>query len=68
MKTYEWVLFDADETLFHFDAFSGLQLMFSGFGVKFTKKHYRAYKAVNKSLWVDYQNGVISAQQLQHQR
>jgi len=25
---YQWILFDADETLFHFDAFKGLQLMF----------------------------------------
>ncbi|MCV5222164.1 pyrimidine 5'-nucleotidase, partial [Escherichia coli] len=23
---YDWILFDADETLFHFDAFKGLQL------------------------------------------
>ncbi|MFD2023843.1 hypothetical protein ACFSKS_27030 [Pseudocitrobacter faecalis] len=26
---YDWILFDADETLFHFDAFKGMQLMFA---------------------------------------
>ena len=68
MKTYEWILFDADETLFHFDAFSGLQLMFSNFGVSFSQQNYHKYQMVNKPLWVDYQNGDITAQQLQHQR
>ncbi len=26
---YDWIFFDADETLFHFDAFQGMKLMFS---------------------------------------
>ncbi|KTC81547.1 pyrimidine 5'-nucleotidase [Legionella brunensis] len=68
MKIYEWILFDADETLFHFDAFRGLQHLFSNFGVNFTKLDYQEYEAVNKFLWVDYQNGNITAQELQHQR
>ena len=68
MKAYEWILFDADDTLFHFDAFRGLQLMFFQFGVKFTEQDYHEYQTLNKSLWVDYQNGSIIAQQLQHQR
>ena len=68
MKTYEWILFDADDTLFHFDAFSGLKRMFSGFGIEFTEQYYQEYQAVNKSLWVEYQQGLISAPQLQQQR
>lgn len=68
VKSYEWILFDADETLFHFDAFSGLKRMFSHFGVQFTKQDYQAYQTINKPLWIDYQNGIITAQQLQHQR
>ena len=35
---YDWILFDADETLFHFDAFKGMQLMFSRKGVDFTQQ------------------------------
>lgn len=68
MKNYEWVLFDADDTLFHFDAFSGLQLMFSDFGVPFTGQDYHEYQLLNKSLWIDYQNGIITAEGLQRQR
>jgi 5'-nucleotidase len=65
---YQWILFDADETLFHFDAFKGLQLMFSRFDVDFTQHDFSHYQTVNQPLWVDYQEGRITAQQLQHIR
>jgi len=65
---YKWILFDADETLFHFDAYQGLHLMFSRFGITFTKQDFAQYQKVNKPLWDDYQNGVISATQLQNIR
>lgn len=68
MKNYDWILFDADNTLFHFDAFRGLQLMFSQFGVNFTEQDYHDYESINQPLWVKYQNGEITAHQLQHQR
>ncbi|WED42047.1 pyrimidine 5'-nucleotidase [Legionella cardiaca] len=68
VKNYEWILFDADETLFSFDAFSGLQRLFLDFGINFTQQDFQEYQLVNKSLWVDYQNGAITAQQLQHLR
>ena len=68
MKIYDWILFDADDTLFHFDAFSGLKLMFSRFGIEFTKQDYEEYQIVNQSLWVEYQNNNITAEQLQQQR
>ena len=68
MKNYQWILFDADETLFNFDAFSGLQLMFANFDIQFTDQHYHDYQLLNKSLWVEYQKGNITAQQLQQQR
>lgn len=28
LKDWDWILFDADDTLFHFDAFAGLQRLF----------------------------------------
>ncbi|MCL1050576.1 pyrimidine 5'-nucleotidase [Shewanella abyssi] len=65
---YDWVLFDADETLFHFDAFKGLQLMFSRFNLDFTAEDFQQYQSVNKPLWVDYQDGKLSAKQLQNTR
>ncbi|BCG07958.1 MULTISPECIES: pyrimidine 5'-nucleotidase [Buttiauxella] len=65
---WDWILFDADETLFTFDAFGGLQRMFLDYSVTFTAEDFQDYQAVNKPLWVDYQNGAISALHLQHQR
>lgn len=65
---YKWILFDADETLFHFDAFKGLNIMFSRFGIDFTRQDFMEYQKVNKPLWDDYQNGVINAEELQNIR
>ncbi|MTH45008.1 pyrimidine 5'-nucleotidase [Intestinirhabdus alba] len=65
---WDWIFFDADETLFTFDAFSGLQRMFLDYSVAFTAEDFQDYQAVNKPLWADYQNGAISALQLQHTR
>ncbi|MBP9726579.1 MAG: pyrimidine 5'-nucleotidase [Gammaproteobacteria bacterium] len=67
-KNYEWILFDADETLFQFDAFSGLRLMFSKFDLDFSEQDYQEYQAINKPLWVDYQNHQITAKELQCRR
>lgn len=66
--TYRWIFFDADDTLFHFDAFQGLRQMFAGHDVDFGADDYAQYQAVNKPLWVEYQNGVITALELQTRR
>ncbi|CED56957.1 5'-nucleotidase [Aliivibrio wodanis] len=65
---YQWILFDADETIFHFDAFVGLQRMFLGYGINFSKEQFIEYQLVNKPLWVQYQDNEITAQQLQETR
>jgi 5'-nucleotidase len=65
---FEWILFDADETLFRFDSFSGLKLMLSRHNVDFTKEDFEDYEAVNKPLWVEYQAGRITPQELQQRR
>ncbi|SFN19187.1 5'-nucleotidase [Izhakiella capsodis] len=68
LTDWDWILFDADDTLFHFDAYAGLQQMFRRYDVDFTHDDYTAYQAVNKPLWIAYQNGAITALQLQHRR
>lgn len=68
MKIYQWIIFDADETLFRFDSFKGLQMMFANLGVPFSQEDYYEYQAVNKSLWTAYQKGKITAEQIGHQR
>ncbi|STW09495.1 5'-nucleotidase [Klebsiella grimontii] len=52
---WDWIFFDADETLFTFDSFSGLQRMFLDYSVTFSAEDFQDYQAVNKPLWVDYQ-------------
>ncbi|ABV14501.1 hypothetical protein CKO_03418 [Citrobacter koseri ATCC BAA-895] len=68
MMKWDWIFFDADETLFTFDSFTGLQRMFLDYSVTFTAEDFQDYQAVNKPLWVDYQNGAITSLQLQRQR
>ncbi len=66
--TYEWVLFDADETLFHFDAYTGMQRMLGSYGVEWEEVHFEEYQVVNRPLWVDYQDGRITAAEVQQRR
>jgi predicted RNA methylase len=42
--------------------------MFLDYSVTFTAEDFQDYQAVNKPLWVDYQNGAITSLQLQHGR
>ncbi|MBB1270486.1 pyrimidine 5'-nucleotidase [Shewanella sp. SR44-3] len=65
---YKWILFDADDTLFSFDAFAGLKQMFSGFEFDFSLDDFSFYQTINKPLWIDYQDGKISAKELQNNR
>jgi 5'-nucleotidase len=67
-KKYQWILFDADDTLFTFNASSGLERMFAHYNIEFSLQDYRDFQLVNQALWVDYQKGTITATQLQHQR
>lgn len=62
---YDWIFFDADETLFSFDSFHGLRYMFAQYGVNFEQQHFNDYQALNKPLWEAYHQGKISADELQ---
>lgn len=65
---YQWILFDADETLFSFNSYLGLKAMLVRYGIEFSEQDYEEFQAVNKPLWVAYQNKEISAQDLQRIR
>ncbi len=54
---YQWVLFDADETLFNFDTFTGLKHMFSELDITFTETDFAEYQTLNVPLWEGYQEG-----------
>ena len=58
---WDWIFFDADETLFTFDSFTGLQRMFLDYSVTFTAEDFQDYQAVNKPLWVERRDHFITA-------
>jgi len=65
---YDWCVFDADETLFRFDAYRGLQKMFDHYDVKFGLTEFEQYQSKNKPLWDLYQSGSITSDELKHRR
>jgi 5'-nucleotidase len=68
MKVYQWILFDADETLFKFDAYRGLRHMFEQYRINFSHTDYLRYEAINKPLWSQYQQGLIDAKTIHQLR
>lgn len=65
---YQWILFDADETLFSFNSYLGLKAMLIRYGIEFSEADYDDFQAINKPLWVAYQNKEITIQELQTTR
>lgn len=65
---YQWVLFDADETLFSFNSYLGLKKMLARENIDFNLTDYDAFQAINQPLWVQYQNKEITAKELQRIR
>lgn len=65
---YQWVAFDADETLFAFHSFLGLSKIMADEGVPFCRDDYQTFQAVNAPLWQAYQSGTVSARELGERR
>ena len=65
---YDWVVFDADETLFRFDAKRGLTQLLQSYDVDFTETHFKRFKEVNAPLWEAFQRGEISAADIKARR
>ena len=68
LDKYQWILFDADGTLFSFDDKAGLGKLLSEYNIQSSDADYRSYQLKNKSLWRQYQDGIITATELQSQR
>ena len=59
-------LFDLDQTLldFHASEHKALDLVLSAHGLSFSDKIYSAFKAYNKSLWLELEKGAITRPEL----
>ena len=59
-------LFDLDQTLldFHASEYKALGIVLNANGLSFSDEIYRAFKAYNKSLWLELEKGTISRTEL----
>lgn len=66
MTQYKWLLLDADNTLFDFNAAEEFALTRTliRFGVSPTAEVKARYRAINSALWLDYDQGKITQQAL----
>lgn len=66
LTKYDWLLFDADGTLFDFDRAEAqaLEGTFHDLGVPFEPGYGPAYQAINQQVWREFENGQITAEAL----
>ncbi|WP_115718599.1 pyrimidine 5'-nucleotidase [Gallaecimonas mangrovi] len=65
---YQWVLFDADETLFYFDSKGGLGSLLARYNHTMTEQCYSNFQTKNQALWDQYHLGQIDMLTLQQSR
>jgi YjjG family noncanonical pyrimidine nucleotidase len=70
MRRYEWILFDADHTLFDFDKASeeALSEVLLEYGVSWCAGMYGDYKRINIQCWSEHENGLINRDTLVYER
>jgi 2-haloacid dehalogenase len=67
---YNWLLFDADGTLFDYDGAESyaLETTLQHFGVPFCPTVLSAYQQINQQLWRDFEDGKVTAKVLRLKR
>ena len=70
MPKYKWLLFDADGTLFDYDKAeaSALQRTFSAFKIDFQAQYATAYREINEEIWLAFERGEITQQEIRTER
>lgn len=68
--SYSWLLFDADGTLFDYDAAEGkaLAATFEAAGFSFHTDYANTYRAVNAAAWAAFERGELTQPQLHRLR
>lgn len=57
---YKWILFDADETLVHFDSNKGLKTILNKHNITISQAEYQKFCQITNKLWEDFQNQAIT--------
>jgi YjjG family noncanonical pyrimidine nucleotidase len=70
MNQYTWLLFDADGTLFDYDAAerTALERTFHDVGIPFEPICLTTYRKINGQIWIDFEKGKITAKRLKSRR
>jgi 2-haloacid dehalogenase len=68
--TYQWVLFDADGTLFDYDRAeaTALRRTFAQMGQASRPGYVEAYRRINGQIWLEFEQGKISQERLRTRR
>lgn len=63
---YKIILFDADGTLYDFDkaALEALKSNFKKYKIEWKENTFEIYEEVNKKIWDDFENGLISTNEI----
>ncbi|MBN1642626.1 MAG: YjjG family noncanonical pyrimidine nucleotidase [Anaerolineae bacterium] len=70
MTRYRWLLWDADGTLFDYDAAEEIALAttFDAYGVGYEIAYSDAYRRINSAIWRAFERGEIAAEALRTER
>lgn len=69
-RSYHWLLFDADDTLFDYARAEAdaLQAAFRGFELPFDARTLNLYREFNHQLWLRFEKGEVTGEQIRVQR
>lgn len=67
---YDWLLFDADGTIYDFDAaaYDAVTSVFAHAGIAATQEHRDLYARINHGCWLELELGELSAEMLRAER
>jgi YjjG family noncanonical pyrimidine nucleotidase len=70
MRHYTWLLFDADGTLFDYDAAEkhALEASFVQIDSPFKQDYLAEYRRINHQIWLDFEQGKITQERLKARR
>lgn len=66
MNTYDWIFFDADNTLFDFDRAErdALESVLIDLGTAYDESYFETYQQINRACWRAFENGELPKNQL----
>jgi YjjG family noncanonical pyrimidine nucleotidase len=70
LMQYQWIIFDADGTLFDYDQaeYSALHQAFDHFGYEYKPDYLALYRKCNKKLWDAFERGTVTIDKLKVKR